>query len=131
MLDATLVSGSRVLHRNRPDFYPSPNIIWNNNLRMRWEGDVAYTSGKRNSYRILIEKPEEKGLGRQKCTSKLQHIVTVQTLYEQRNIVARSDNHCCRGKAINVTYVECVFAALGIQYAMRMTHLVICGVSGR
>jgi len=40
---------------------------------MRREGDVAHTSGKRNSYRILIGKPEEKGLGRQK--RKLQRIV--------------------------------------------------------
>jgi hypothetical protein len=33
------------------------------------------------------------------------------------NIEARSRNHCCRGKAINVTYSECVSGALFAQHA--------------
>jgi len=37
-------------------------------------------SGKRNSYGILIGKPEEKRLRRQK--RKLQYIITIQTFYE-------------------------------------------------
>ena len=37
-------------------------------------------------------------------------------------------NHCCSGKAINITYCECVFVALGIQHAMRMRHVAICGL---
>jgi hypothetical protein len=44
-----------------------------------------------------------------------------------RNIEALSCNHCCSAKAINITYCECVFVALGIQHAMRMSH-VICGL---
>jgi hypothetical protein len=35
--------------------------------------------------------------------------------YGQCNIEARSCNHCCSGKAISVTYSECVFVALDIQ----------------
>ena len=51
-------------------------------------------------------------------------------MYVERNIEARSCNHCCYGKAISVTYSESVFVALGIQHAMSTLHIVICGLSG-
>ena len=41
-----------------------------------------------------------------------------------------SCNHCCRGKAISITYSECVSVTLRIQHAMRLRHTVICGLSG-
>ena len=56
--------------------------------------------------------------------------VTRQAMYVHRNIAARSRNHCCRGKAISITYSECVSVALVIQQALRMRHIVICGLSG-
>ena len=37
-------------------------------------------------------------------------------VYVERNIEARSCNHCCSGKAMSVTYYECVSIALGIQH---------------
>jgi hypothetical protein len=33
-------------------------------------------------------------------------------------------------KTIIITHSECVFVALSKQYAMRMRHIVICGLSG-
>ena len=50
-------------------------------------------------------------------------------MYEQSNIEGRSCNHNCCGRAISIAYSECVFVALGIQYAMRMNHIV-CDLSG-
>ena len=51
-------------------------------------------------------------------------------MYVQRTIHARTCNHCCSGKAVNITYAECVFVALRIQPAMHMRHIVVCGLTG-
>jgi len=41
-----------------------------------------------------------------------------------------SCNHCFSAKVISTTYSECACVALGIQYAMHMQHIVICGLAG-
>ena len=55
---------------------------------------------------------------------------TRQAMYVQRNIEALSCNDCYCGKAISITYSECVPVALGVQHAMRMRRIVICGLRG-
>jgi hypothetical protein len=45
----------------------------------------------------------------------------------KHNIEVRSCKHCCSGKAISITYSECVSVALVVQHAVCM-HI-ICGLS--
>jgi hypothetical protein len=46
-------------------------------------------------------------------------------MYAFPNIEARSCNHCCSRRAMNITQHLCVFVALYIQHAMRMHHIVM------
>ena len=49
----------------------------------------------------------------------------------QRNIEARSCNHCCRGEAVNITRFECIPVPLGIEHALRKRRVilsVVCSV---
>jgi hypothetical protein len=57
-------------------------------------------------------------------------IWTRQAKYVKRDTEGRSYNHCCSVKSISITYSECPFLDLGIQHAMRMHHVVICGLPG-
>jgi len=57
-------------------------------------------------------------------------VLTRQAIYLYRNTEERSCNHYCSGKAINITYCECVSVSvvLVIQHAMRMRHIVLCAL---
>jgi len=46
----------------------------------------------------------------------------------KRNIEVRYWNSFCSGKAISITYWECVCVALVICHAMCIHHIVICGL---
>ena len=46
----------------------------------------------------------------------------------KRNIEARSRSHFCRGKAIIITYSDCVYLAFFTQYAINMLHIVLSSV---
>jgi hypothetical protein len=50
-------------------------------------------------------------------------------MYVKGNIKARSRNHCCRGKALSVTYSECVSVGLVIQHAKRMRCIILSSVA--
>jgi hypothetical protein len=51
----------RKLHNEElRDLYSSPSIIRIKSRRMRWAGHIARMGEKRNAYRLLVGKPEEK-----------------------------------------------------------------------
>ena len=45
------------------------------------------------------------------------------------DIEARSHNYCCHGKAISITYSECIFVALVIMHSMCMLYIVLSSVA--
>jgi len=47
----------------------------------------------------------------------------------QRNIEARSRNHCCRGKGMSITYSECVSVVLVTQHAVRMRFILLSSMT--
>jgi predicted transcriptional regulator len=46
----------------------------------------------------------------------------------KRSVETRSRDHCCRGKAISITYSECLSVALVIQHAKRMRRITLSSV---
>jgi len=58
-------------------------------------------------------------------------VITKRTVRHKKcDIGARPCNRCCCGQALSITYTECVFVALGIRHAMRMSYIVSGGLSG-
>ena len=52
-----------------------------------------------------------------------------QAMYVQRDTEVRWCNHCHSGKAISITYSECVFLDLGIQHATRIRLIILSSVA--
>jgi len=51
-------------------------------------------------------------------------------MYVLINNVARSRDHSCRRKVLSIKYYERAAVAFFMQHAMRMRHIVICGLTG-
>ena len=50
-------------------------------------------------------------------------------MYVKCNIEARALYQCCRGKAISITYSECVFVAVGIRHAKQIRRIILSSVA--
>ena len=50
-------------------------------------------------------------------------------MYIKHNTEVHSCNHCCRGKAISITFAECLSVALVIQHAKHMCHIILSSVA--
>jgi hypothetical protein len=61
--------------------------------------------------------------------NKVTVIWTGRAMYEECNIEARSRNHCCRGKAVSITYSECVSVALATRHETRMRRVILSSVA--
>jgi len=55
--------------------------------------------------------------------------ITRRAMFVERNMEAHLCNHCCGGKAISITYSECVSVALGIQHAKHIHHTILAPVA--
>jgi hypothetical protein len=53
----------------------------------------------------------------------LRLFITRQAMYAERNSQARSRNHCCSGKAKNITYFECLFELLSLSSGKKISYL--------
>ena len=49
-------------------------------------------------------------------------------MYVQCKNGARSPDHCCHGKAVSLTYSECMSVPLLIRHAMRMRRVLLLPV---
>jgi hypothetical protein len=86
--------------------------------------DNSSRKGTQNvwSYRRMVKVKSH--LSRCHCNK----TITRQAMSAYRNTEASSRNHCCRGKATNITYSECVSVALVIQKAKRMRRIIFSSV---
>jgi len=86
---------------------------------------IPKTSRKKEQYEHLITCNSSYSL----CTATGMHngnrTGDVRIMYTEPH----SCNHCCSGKAANITYYGCVFVTLGVHYATHMHLTVTCGLS--
>ena len=69
------------------------------------------------------------GLNRLTVVPHLTAVITTQPRTYMRNTEVCSRDHCYRGKAMNITYSECVSVALVIQRTKRMRRSILSSVA--
>jgi hypothetical protein len=98
--------------------------------RLKWRTiNVSYIRTARSANGVILCTVKRKGWngsgsGRPQGDIpdiRLRTLTTRQSMYVNRNNEGRSYNCCCRGKAITITHPECVFVALNIQQAKRLS----------
>jgi len=77
----------------------------------RKEGTNNYCKATRQMEKSMKDQKQTLEVGQGKKTGRRTY---------KRNIEALSQNHCWRGRAISITYSECVYVALVIWYVQRM-----------
>ena len=104
-------------------------VIFNGNItcNLAWEVNVL-------TFHVAFSedgKREIKAKGVGGAESKTVHLIHSKTRCVRVNVTLRHSGATifCSGKAISITYSECVFVALGIKHAMRMRHIILPSVS--
>jgi predicted nucleic acid binding AN1-type Zn finger protein len=87
------------------------------------QSDWASSEARKTCFVIMVLSVEERTF--------LVHRDFLITLYVRSNIEARSSKHCRLGRAISITYSECVSAALVIQHEKRMSSIILPSVASR
>jgi len=96
---------------------PKPLDIWNKNNSFNTFPHKDKTEGTNISQNLWTVY-----LRRHKL---IIHRIQRQPMYVYRNIKVPSCSHCRCGKAISITYSECVSVALVIQHAMHMHPIIL------
>ena len=93
-----------------------------NDRASKWSGKCTNEPGNEQTDRQNTVHPTYKD------TAKNKPGIVLPT-YKRKNEM-RSRKNFCLGKAVRITYSECVSVSLVIHHAMRMSPIVICGLSG-
>jgi len=85
-----------------------------------WTPGPVWTGGKSRPHRDSI--PDHPARSQSLYLLSYTIKLTSQAMYVSRNTETRSCIHCCSGKAVSITYSDCVFLALCVRYACAVLY---------